>query len=428
MIKIELLHKTTFNRAFKGMVVSPSWDQSIQFGEDIQDILTATPMVESLFESTKTTKMKLKNNSRMYLVSAGRGGISQLGKGVRYLGFDETQQIPEETFVFLRPTLLGQKKGTDKYLVYAGTPLGRIGQFYDMYNKGRFYIKPDGIYEREDPGEYVVFERQTAYLNEKGEVIDVGTDRVTVTEMIAEMADMPKTGFLREYCLQFLDQIGEVFSQELINKCVDYTKSAELFSERKIVMGLDLGKQRYNSVLTVGELTKEGVNIINVHEWDLHIDYHDIIDEAHKIVSQYPNTLELRVDETGVGKGVIEIVERKMKDYRQMDVVGFDFSGPKKKKELVEAGVTDMENGNVKMVYNTRMINEMLEFRREITDKLNIVYRKPSGGSDDYVDSLLLCLLAAREYHDWTGDAVDIVSTGTQIMNKYYRRVSRMVS
>ncbi len=136
----------------------------------------------------------------------------------------------------------------------------------------------------------------------------------------------------------------------------------------------------------------------------------------------------MRVDETGVGKGVIEIVERKMKDYRQMDVVGFDFSGPKKKRELVEAGVTDMENGNVQMVYNQRMINEMLEFRREITDRLNIVYRKPSGGSDDYVDSFLLCLLAAREYHDWTGDAVDIVSTGTQMMKRYQNRVSRLIN
>ena len=428
MIKMEILHKTTFNRAFKGMIVSPSWDQSIQFGEDIQDILSATPMLNSLFESTKTTKMKLKNNSRIYLVSAGRGGISQLGKGVRYLGFDETQQIPEDTFVFLRPTLLGQKKGTDKYLVYAGTPLGRIGQFYDVYNKGRFYIKNDGIYEIEDPGDYIVFERQTAVLNEKGEVVDVGTNRVTIEEMIAEMADMPLTGYLREYCLQFLDQIGEDFSQELINKCVNYDKSVQDYSEKKCVMGLDLGKQRYNSVLTVGELTPNGVEIIKVHEWDLHIDYHDIIDEAHRIISQYPNTLELRVDETGVGKGVIEIVERKMKDYRNMDVVGFDFSGPKKKKELVEAGVTDMENGNVKMVYSARMINEMLEFRREITDKLNIIYRKPSGGSDDYVDSFLLCLLAAREYHDWTGDTADILSTGTKIMSKYYRRVSRMVT
>lgn len=429
MIKIETLHKTTFNRAFKAMVVSPSWDQGIQFGEDIQDILTSTPNLESMFESTKTTKMKLKNNSRIYLVSAGRGGISQLGKGVRYLAFDETQQIPEETFVFLRPTLLGQKKGTDKFLVYAGTPLGRMGEFYSVYNKGLYYIKKDGVYESENPGDYIVFERQTVYLDEKGNVIDVGTNRVTIEEMISEMEDMSKIGYLREYCLQFLDAIGEVFSQELINKCVDYERSAKLASDKKCVAGIDLGKQRYNTVLTIGELRKGGgIDIINVFEWPLHMDYHDIIDEAYQILGNYPNTLELRVDETGVGKGVIEIIERKMKSYRNMDVEGFDFSGPKKKKELVEAGVVDLEQGNVSLLYNQKMINEMLEFKREITDKQNIIYRKPSGGSDDYVDSLLLTLLSAREYFEWTGETGDLMSTGTQIMNKYQRRVSRMVA
>ncbi|MDP3066233.1 MAG: hypothetical protein Q8N08_05775 [Methanobacteriaceae archaeon] len=427
MIKMEILHKTTFNRAFKAMVVSPSWDQSIQFGEDIQDILAATPMLESMYDSTKTTKMKLKNNSRYYLVSAGRGGVSQIGKGVRYLAFDETQQIPDSTFVYLRPTLLGQKKGTDKYLVYAGTPLGRIGQFYDTYNKGKYYISLDGVYEGDTSQDYIVFERPTAILNERGEVIGTGTDRVSAEEMINEMRELPRTGFLREYCLQFLDQIGEVFPRTIIDSVVNYDAEIVYTTDAKCVMGLDLGKQRYNSVLTIGELVPKGIKVINVVEFDLGQDYHDIIDQVDNIIHDYPGTLDLRVDETGVGKGVIEIIERKLQHHKNLDVTGFDFSGPKKKKELVEAGVTEMEQGKVELVYNQKMISEMLEFRREITDKQNIIYRKPQGGSDDYVDSLLLCLLSARDYHDWTGEAGVLIGSGTQIMNRYYKKVTRMV-
>jgi hypothetical protein len=414
------------------MVVSPSWDQSIQFGEDLQDIINATPLMDVLFESTKTTKMKLKNNSRLYLVSAGRGGISQLGKGVRYLGFDETQQIPEDVFVFLRPTLLGQKRGTDKFLVYAGTPLGRIGEFYQVYNKGKFYIKNDGIYEREymsteTPGDFVVFERQTAVVNELNEVIDVGTNRVTVEEMIAEQNDMPSTGFLREYCLQFLDQIGEVFSKELVEARVDWDRSLEPRSEKKIVMGLDFGKHRYNSVLTIGELEKDSLKIINIIEWDLGTEYHKVMDDVASLQADYPNAISLLLDETGVGKGVIEIAERRLYDWRSLDVAGFDFSGPKKKKELVESGVTELEKDKVRLLYNSKLINEMLEFRREITDKNNIIYRKPQGGSDDYVDSLLLCIRAALELYDWSEEASPLVATNMRILNRSYGRVGRFV-
>jgi len=428
LIKIECLHKTTFNRAFKSMVVNPSWAQSILWGEELVDIINSTDMIKPMFESTKATKLKLKNNSRIFSESAGREGKGSVGKGVRYLAFDECQLIPENTFTFLRPTRIGQKIGTDKFLVYAGTPLGRIGEFYEAYSKrGKYYVKMDGIYEPEEAttGNFVVFERPTAILNEAGEIIGTGSNRVSIQDMLDEMDALPRTGFLREYCLQFLDQIGEVFSQELINKVVDYTALPKLESYRKIVMGLDLGKHRYNSVLTVGELTKKGVDIVNIIEWDLETDYYDVIRDIQNIYLQhYPETLELRMDETGVGKAVIETAEREIKD---TDVVGFDFSGPKKKKELVESGVTDLQGGHVNITYNQKLINEMIEFRREITEKMNIIYRKPQGGTDDYVDSLLLCLLAAKDYHGFLeGGKNDIVSTGNRLLDMR-RRVARMI-
>lgn len=428
MMKFELLHKTIFNRSFKAMVVSPSWDQSLQFGEDMQDVIDSTPDIQGMFESKKATKMKLHNNSKIYLVSAGRGGISQLGKGVRYLGFDETQQIPEEAFLFLRPTLLGQKKGTDRFLVYAGTPLGRIGTFYETYKKGRFYIKMDGIYENTDnsDSQYVVFERPTAVMDGE-EIIGTGTDRVTIQELEQEWEDLPKVGFLREYCLKFLDQIGEVFSQELLKQVTDRNATHQDRSEGKIVMGLDLGKHRYNSVLTVGRLYKNNkVKIINVVKWDLGTEYYDVIDGVLSYRNKYPGTLELKIDETGVGKHVIETARRKFaKNWNNVNVVGFDFSGPKKKLQLVESGVNMLENGSVKMIYDQPMQNEMLEFRREISDKGNILYRKPQGGSDDYVDSLLLTLLAASEYFDHD-DSAEIAVTRENILQQSVQKLRQV--
>ncbi len=429
----EMLHKSTFNRSFKAMTVSPSWEQSIELGERTQDIINSTPELAEMFTSTKVTKLKMKNNSRIYLTTAGRGGRSQLGKGVRYLAFDETQQIPDEVFVFLRPTLLGQKRGTKKFLVYAGTPLGRMGAFYDTYKKGKYFIKMDGIYENpdiahQDAGDYIVFERPTAILNEKGEVVGTGTNRVTVAELEQEMNDLPMTGFLREYCLKFLDQIGEVFPQALLNSVTDYEALPLERSDKKIVMGLDLGKQRFHSVLTIGELRPNGeINIIYVKSWPLETGYIQVAREVVAMKDRYPNTLELRVDETGVGKGVIEIIQYLFKHkWRTVDVVGFDFGGHKKKQMLVEDAVAELERGSVKMIYNQKMQNEMLEFKREITDNNNIIYQKPQGGSDDYVDSLCLMLLAAREYYDRVEDETDILETESRLLGRSVRHMRRM--
>ena len=108
-----------------------------------------------------------------------------------------------------------------------------------------------------------------------------------------------------------------------------------------------------------------------------------------------------------------------------VDVVGFDFSGPNKKKMLIENLVTELEKGTFKMLYNSRMQNEMLEFKREITDKNNIIYRKPQGGSDDYVDSLALMVLAAKDYYDYMEEDLEVLETKSKIMSRAYNSVRR---
>jgi hypothetical protein len=73
------------------------------------------------------------------------------------------------------------------------------------------------------------------------------------------------------------------------------------------------------------------------------------------------------------------------------------------------------------------MQNEMLEFKREVTDKNNIVYRKPAGGSDDYVDSLALSLLAAKDYMDDEDPSLEVVETGTHLLGEAQRGVRRIM-
>jgi hypothetical protein len=434
LILHEFLHRATFNRGYISMTVSPAWSQSLDLGERLLTIVDSTDEIGSLLSGKKKTQLTFKNNSRMHFVSAGREGRSQLGRGVHGLAFDECQQIIEDTFVFLRPTLLGQKKGKQVSLIMAGTPLGRIGTFYDTYCKGKYYITMDGVFENTEllpedaDSNWIIFQRPTAILNNKNEIIGTGTDRITVAELKQEQREMPMTGFLREFALQWLDSIGEVFPKSLLERVTDHDAEPVYSSDKEIIFGLDVGKQRHNSVLTVMETVKNKMRVIYVEAFPLETDYHDVIEKVLNMSNRYPNTLELMIDETGVGSGVVEIAERRAaKIWRNLRVEGFNFAGPRKKQSLIENAVAELESGRFSMYFNQRQQDEMLEFKRTVTDKNNIIYQKPAGGSDDYVDSLALALWAAKEYRDYEDPEPDVYDTGIQLLGEAQRNIRRVM-
>lgn len=430
MMRMDILHKSMFIPSFKTLVVLPSHTQAKEFGREIQDVVNRSELLTEFFPTLNITNMTLNNNSRIDCVTAGGEGVSQLGKGARYLAFDEAQQIPDSVYGFILPILRGQEG--KKWQVFSGTPLGKIGMFWEVYNDAKLLIK-DGIKipaEEEDveiDGEqFVVFQRQTAYLDEAGEIIRSGTRRVSIPELKTDRKRMGEIDFLREYCLEWMDSIGEVFPQELIESCLNKNgKQLQFknFSDKECVAGVDFGKQRNNSVVTVGERGKDGkINIIFIHTFPLGTQYDQVVDYIlTDIPRKFPNIRRIAVDQTGVGEAVVEQIQKTINrmDGIQFKVIGFNFAGHEKKKALVEAGVYDMEKGKVHMLYHNSLYSEMLTYRREITDSNNIRYTKSRGGTDDHVDSFLLCLYANREtIGSLTG--FNVVSTGANLFDKLY--------
>lgn len=306
--------------------------------------------------------------------------------------------------------------------------MGKINEFYRAYSTAKFYVTMDGAYMGDGTArDFVAFERPTCILGAEETPIESSTNRITLEELLDDFKDMSLAGFRREYCLHWMDSIGEVFSQKLIDRIVRWDDMPEDVSSAKVVMGLDLGKKRNKSVLTIGELTGEGVKVINVIEWPLETQYHNIAAEIVDLRVDYPNAQMLVVDETGVGKGVIEIFQKQIeKNWKVLDLVGFDFAGPKKKIDLVEAAITELEQGRSNIVYNRDLVDEMLDYKREITVQGNIKYVKSAGGSDDFVDSLLLCLYAGRDYYGYDEGGNDIETTGFSILARGASKFARV--
>ena len=420
-MKVDMLHHMLFEPNYKAFGVLPSWNQAHQFSEDIEDIVKRSDLVYSFFERISAEKMRLRNGSRFHVASGGNSGRSEVGAGVNYIAFDEAQLIQDKVYGFLTPIVRGQKYGGAR-ISMAGTPLGRIGRFYETYEDSKYYIKKDGIYENTKKdifGDFIVFEQQTAYLNDQEEIIESGTPRISLDELRVDRHGMNEIEFKREYCLQWLESIGEVFPASLLQKVVNHDLEAQKESDGEIVMGMDIGKYRNNSVLTIGELDGDDhMNIIYVESFPLETDYYEIAEYLVGLQHRYPNALELLIDETGVGAGVLEIFQNELSDWKNLEVNGFNFAGRNKKKSLVESGLLQLEQGKASLLFNERQYAELLAFRREFTKNNNVKYVKSQGGSDDYVDSLLLCLECGRDWLGCDSFEPDLIDTGMSIFGE----------
>jgi hypothetical protein len=419
--RFDILHKLIFNPSLRALAVLPSWSQANDYGNEMQDLVLRSPHITPFFEKLNATTMRLVNHSRLNTASAGKEGIGQLGRGARFLLFDEAQQIQDRTFGFIIPVMRGTHG--KKWQVMSGTPLGKVGQFWEVHQDARMYVLENSVQEVEDILEeefdqkFIVFRRQTAYLDGAGEIISSGTKRIEIGELKADRKRMTEIEFLREYCLEWLDTIGEVFPKELVDAVMPLDMKMKLASDNEVVFGVDLGKQRNHSVLSVGERKNNGkLDIIYVKSWPLGTDYKVIADYLLETLPlKFPDIRKGVIDETGVGQKFVEDIKRDA-TYR---VDGFNFAGGMKKQQLVEAGVLDLERDKVKIAYSSPLYHEMLSFKREVNEKTNrISYSKPAGGSDDYVDSLLLAMHANRSTIGAIGK-FNVVSLGTNILNRF---------
>jgi len=425
-VRFDLIHKAMFTPSLRILGVLPSWSQANDFGGEIQDLINRSDFVGEMFDKTNATTMRLKNNSRINMATAGKEGVSQLGRGARYMVFDEAQQIPDRTFGYLLPILRGTPG--KKWQVFSGTPLGKMGVFWEVYKDAELLIRKGKRIKVEETEfnigteRFIVFERQTAYLNKDGDIIESGTGRIEIPELASDRRRMGEIHFLREYCLNWMDAIGEVFPKELIDMCLGKSEGDKEVgwkgsSEEECVAGVDFGKQRNNSVLTVGERKKDGkLDIIFIHSFPLGTKYDKVIDYVvDTLPNLFPNLRKIVVDQTGVGEGVIDsLIRESRRKKNKFKIVGFNFAGGEKKKELVEAGVFDMEKQKVRMLFHNDLYLEMLAFKRELSEKTNrILYTKPEGGSDDFVDSFLLCLMANRNTFGTSGN-LSVISVGGQ--------------
>ena len=399
---IDILHKAFFRKNQHITLLAPTGDQAKEFAEVFGDMILRSPMIQSSFIVKNKRDSQLDNGSRIAFKSAGAASgkkedSSVVGSGVNTLYIDEAQSMDADSLATIIPVVSGQIGQAE--IVLAGTPRSRSGFFYKNIKNAKTirecYVENGKPHACPEAGKYSLHRFQITDLDEQGNVAYSRAEyRLTIDELETIKSTIGAEKFRREYCLNFLDTLSQPYYSELQQMAGILSAPKEIRDHRIACAGVDFGKTRNNSVLSIGVRNE----ITNTWEipyyvfWPLGTSYKIITHYLNNLLPvRFPNLMALAVDKTGVGNGIVDFIDYNV-PHTIYDIV---FSQPMKV-DLVENTINNLESKFVTYYPQEILKKEMDEYSREKTEQGRTIYVK--GESDDFVDSFNLCNMAITKF------------------------------
>ncbi len=399
---IDMLHKAFFRPNQQIALISPTLDQAKVFSNVFNDMVLRSPTLQSSFIVNNKLDKQLANNTRVAFKTAGAASGKKedsnlVGSGLNTLYLDEAQSMDADAMATIMPIVTGQIGQAE--IILAGTPRSRSGFFFENILNAKqiseCYVNNGTPKPCPNNGKYSLHRFKITDLDENDNVMYSRAEyRLTIDELETIKSTIGVEKFRREFCLEFLDSISMPFYSDLIevaSTCREPIKFSNYQSPA--VFGIDFGKRRNNSVLTVATQTPQGNWEAKYFKyWQLGTKYTEILHYLNNILpAQFPKLKWGCIDATGVGQALAEQVNHNS-FYQVDDII---FSQPQKV-NLVENTVNNMENQYVKIYPHKKLIKEMSEYTRELTENDRTIFKK--GESDDFIDSFMLCNLAITKY------------------------------
>ncbi len=399
---IDILHKAFFRRNQNIVLLAPTGDQAREFAHVFSDMILRSHSLQSSFIVNNKLDKQLDNGSRIAFKTAGASSgkkedSSVVGSGVNTLYIDECQSMDADALSTIIPVVSGQIGQAE--IVLAGTPRARSGFFYNNIKNAKTikecYINDGKPKDCPQKGRYSLHRFQITDLDEEGNVAySRAPYRLTIEELETIKSTIGREKFLREYALNFLDTLSQPYYSELQQMAGILKEPKEFRDHRIACAGIDFGKTRNNSVLTIGvknELTNAW-EVPYFMAWPLGTSYKIITHYLNNILqARFPNLMALAIDKTGVGNGISDFLDRNV-PFEIYDII---FSQPMKV-DLVENTINNLEGRYVTYYPHEILSKEMDEYSREKTENDRTKYIK--GESDDFIDSFNLCNMAITKY------------------------------
>jgi len=270
-----------------------------------------------------------------------------------YLVIDETAFQKESAInTVILPTL----NPTGKKCLFVSTPRGK-NHFYSLYVKGRS-VNSDTI-------SFKIPLTECPYVN-KSLVEEARTS-------------LPPDIFKQEYLAEFTDASSDVFVG------IERVSSVGIFDlSRKVdvFVGIDTGLQDDMSVLTC-------IDTMGRVKWIEALNRENITTIADKFISILSNfnVVGGYIETNGIGRGMWDLVSKRFNKLKEWNTTQDN------KTEMVRKLIADIESLNIELPsidLCPELHQQMGAYTYKLSGNGKLTFSHPSGGKDDFVDSLML--------------------------------------
>ena len=292
------------------------------------------------------------HGGRLLSRTLGVDGVGQRGKNPRFVIVDEAAYVPDSVFEdVIEPFFTTHETYT---FILTSTPAGDAGYFYDKCQLDDDWHSPywpTAISPLVDP----------EWLAERERKTEARTWR-------------------QEYLGEFIGSSDRFFTPALVDGVTD--RDATLGERELVSIGADIARAGDDRTAIIG-IDDRGTAGVLTSDADMTLT--DATGQLSRLYDQH-NPDSILVDETGLGAGVVEMLENEI-GQRVVEGVKFTID----RKQSIYNGLKQaLEAGEITLTHHPRLARELKKLTYSLTAGGKTKITHPDNGHDDHPDALAL--------------------------------------
>jgi len=358
-------------------VVGPSWRQTKLVIRRINSFLRKLP--KGFYQKPQRTIVRLSNGSIIEAFPNNPYAIRGPTLSVVYA--DEFGFIPNDEEMY--DAIMFTLATTGGKFICSSTPWSTDSLFYK-------------IFTHED---YKDFKR--SHITWRDSVEPKGPLKKKWLKKIRRQLRGDPWRWTREMEAEWAEDETVWLSQALIASCIDHALEPFDFEDPargEFFMGVDLGKHRDHSVVSVVMRDKPLLKLVHVKRFPLKTSYASVIGYVKTLCDRWGSIQKVTVDQSGVGDYIVE----DMRNAGIHNVEGVTFTLPTKEKlatnlkQRMVDGIFKIYYVPVRRISDVDLMAELNVERFELRKTGGITFSHPDGTHDDVFWSIALALHSAR--------------------------------
>ena len=365
LLHYALIHPNTYIA-----VVGPSWRQTKLIIRRINSFLRRLP--KGSYHKPQKTIVRLSNSS---IIEAFPNNPETIrGPSLHVVFCDEMNFIQNDEEMY--DAILFTLSATNGKFICSSTPWSTDSIFYKIFN-------------HED---YADFKR--SHITWRDAVEPEGPLKKTTLKKIQRQFRGNPWRWKREMEAEWAEDESVWLPQALITSCIDqalYYIDFDKQAKGEFFMGVDLGKHRDHSVVSVVMRETDLLKLVHLKRFPLKTAYASVIGYVKTLCDRWSSVQKVSVDMSGVGDYIVE----DMQNAGIQGVEGVKFTQPVKE-QLATNLKQRMIEGVFRIPYDPNLIAELNVERFQLLKTGGITLSHSEGTHDDRFWSVALALHSSR--------------------------------